>query len=118
MQMAARFILRPHLLFQWQTAYTVCVRALQRLWPCFRNQKDSVMFHILLLIVSLAGQPVGIAKAPGDVAYTTEAACAADRQQALEVAQKMIDDNPTVRGQFKVARAKCFSDSEIEELQH
>jgi hypothetical protein len=78
------------------------------------------MYHILILVISLGGQPVGIAKAPGNEVFADEASCTAAIPVKLVEAQKFLDENPTeeVRGKFAVAGGKCFSDAELDKLQH
>lgn len=74
------------------------------------------MYHVLILIISLSGQPVGIAPIPNGVAYNDEATCTVAIPQALEDFQKYLDEK--TGGQFVAAKGKCFSDDEIEQLKH
>jgi hypothetical protein len=77
------------------------------------------MYHVLVLIFSLTtGQPVGIAKAVGSNDFADAAACEASRVERMSDTQAVIESKPETAGKYLVADGKCFSDADIEKMQH
>lgn len=62
------------------------------------------MFKLLLLIVNLAGQPVGSVEVPGS--YNTKAACEADAPRAAGMMEQILD-NKFEEHKFTVPAYRC-----------
>ena len=80
-------------------------------------------FHIFLLVISLAGQPVGVMRYTGNgddpnapaASYTDKEACKANMEAVTQRVQNLLDtsDNPEVKGFFAIADAKCATNREM-----
>jgi hypothetical protein len=71
------------------------------------------MYHILILLVTLAGEPIGVAEAPSAQKFDTMEACVQAAPGEISKATAFIKENGAV-DKVTVGMAMCFSLTEKE----